>query len=98
MEKNLDLSRYFTALETFKIEHHDEVIKYWKTEKAFDNMLKQFKKKEKQIARDAIKSHGSIERYTDEMISNLGHLSEVVDELMRYGKAEADRNHRHESR
>ena len=83
MANNLDLSRYFAALEAFKTQHPDEVIKYWKSEKAFDNMIKQFKKKEKQIARDAIKSHGSIEKYTDEMISNLGHLSEVVEALMR---------------
>lgn len=77
------MSRYFAALETFKVEHHDEVIKYWKTEKAFDNIIKQFRKKEKQIARDAIKTYGSIDRYTDAMIENLGHLSEVVDELIR---------------
>ena len=42
----------------------------------------EFKKKEKQIARDAIKSHGSIEAYTDHMINNLLHLSELVDDLM----------------
>jgi Mg2+ and Co2+ transporter CorA len=77
------MSRYFAALETFKVEHHDEVIKYWKTEKAFDKIIKQFRKKEKQIARDAIKTYGSIDRYTDAMIENLGHLSEVVDELIR---------------
>ena len=45
-------------------------------------MIKQFKKKEKQIARDAIKSHGSIETYTDHMINNLSHLSELVYDLM----------------
>ena len=45
-------------------------------------MIKQFKKKEKQIARDAIKSHGSIAAYTDHMINNLSHLSELVDDLM----------------
>ena len=78
MKENLDMSRYFAALEAFKEEHHDEVIKYWKTEKAFDNM-----KKEKQMARDAIKSFGSIDKYTDAMIENLGHLTEVVEELMR---------------
>jgi len=92
MKKKLNLSRYFTALETFKVEHHDEVIKYWKTEKAFDNMVKQLKKKEKQIARDAMKSHGDVEKYMDEMISNLGHLSEVVNELMHSGKEEFDRS------
>lgn len=83
MKENLDMSRYFAALEAFKEEHHDEVIKYWKTERAFDNMIKQFRKKEKQMARDAIKSFGSIDKYTDAMIENLGHLSEVVEELMR---------------
>ena len=45
----MDLSRYFAALETFKAEHYDEVIKSWKTEKVFDSMVKLFKKKEKQI-------------------------------------------------
>ena len=79
MKENLDMSRYFAALEAFK----DEVIKYWKTEKAFDNMIKRFRKKEKQMARDAIKSFGSIDKYTDAMIENLGHLTEVVEELMR---------------
>ena len=83
MKENLDMSRYFAALEAFKEEHNDEVIKYWKTEKAFDNMIKQFRKKEKQMARDAIKSFGSIDKYTDAMIENLGHLTEVVEELMR---------------
>ena len=46
-------------------------------------MIKQFRKKEKQMARDAIKSFGSIDKYTDAMIENLGHLTEVVEELMR---------------
>ncbi|MCA5959790.1 hypothetical protein LC724_03490 [Blautia sp. RD014234] len=45
MKENLDMSRYFAALEAFKEEHHDEAIKYWKTEKAFDNMIKRFRKK-----------------------------------------------------
>mgnify|MGYP007025979725 FL=1 len=40
MGQNLDLSRYFDALERFKLEHPEEVIKYWKNEKAFDNMIK----------------------------------------------------------
>ena len=29
-----------------------------------------------------MKSHGSIEAYTDHMINNLSHLSELVDDLM----------------
>lgn len=45
-------------------------------------MIKQFKKKEKQIARDAIKSYGSVEAYTEVMINNLAHLSQLVNELM----------------
>lgn len=86
MKKSLDLSRYFAAFETFKAEHHDEVIKYWKTEKAFDRMVEQLKKNEKQIARDAIKRYGDVEKFMDEMIPNFSRLSEIVDELMRSGK------------
>lgn len=92
MDQNLDLSRYFNALQAFKAAHPDEVIKYWKSEKAFDSMVRQFKKKEKQLARNAIKSHGSIENYTDAMIANLKHLTEVVDEMMLIGgKKEAEK-------
>ncbi|MDO5559868.1 MAG: hypothetical protein Q4F95_09765 [Oscillospiraceae bacterium] len=79
---DLNLSRYFEALERFKREHPDEVIKYWKSEKEFDKMVSRFKKKEKQIAKDAVKSHGSLEKYIDEMTDNINHLSQKVDELM----------------
>lgn len=87
MKKSLDLSRYFAAFETFKVEHYDEVIKYWKTEKAFDRMLKELKKNEKQIARNAIKTYGDVETFMDEMIPNFNHLSEVVDELINSSSA-----------
>ena len=82
MANDVDLTRYFMKLEAFKKEHPDEVIKFWKSEKEFDKMVERFKKKEKQIIRDAKKSHGTIESYIDEMSENLEHLSEKVDEMM----------------
>ena len=83
MANDINLSRYFIKLEEFKKEHPDEVIKFWKSEKDFDKMIIQFKKKEKQIIRDAKKSHGTLEKYIDEMCDNLDHLSEKVDNLMK---------------
>lgn len=85
MASDVDLTRYFLKLEEFKKEHPDEVIKFWKSEKEFDKMVSNFKKKEKQIIRDAKKSHGTLEKYINEMSYNLDHLSEKVDELMKNG-------------
>jgi DNA-binding transcriptional MerR regulator len=53
--KEFDMSEYFNALETFKQEHADEVVKYYGSVDEFDKNLENMKSKELEIAKMAIK-------------------------------------------
>ena len=77
--KEFDMSEYFNALETFKQEHADEVVKYYGSVDEFDKNLKTMKSKELEIAKMAIKEFGSIEKYTEAMKNNLNNLPSIMD-------------------
>lgn len=77
--KEFDMSDYFNALETFKKEHEDEVIKYYGSVEEFDKNLETMKSKELEIAKMAIKEFGSIEKYTETMKNNINNLPKIME-------------------
>jgi DNA-binding transcriptional MerR regulator len=88
--KEFDMSEYFKALEEFKEDHTDDIIRMWGSIEEFDKLREQFKDKESEIAKLAIKQYGSIEKYTEAMKSNLNHFSETVDKLSTIKDGAAD--------
>ena len=77
--KEFDLSDYITALENFKNNSTDDVIKYWGSIENFDMFIQKIKDDESKIAKLAIKQFGSIENYTEAMKHNLEHFSELME-------------------
>ena len=89
--KEFDLSDYIAALEDFKTNSTDDVIKYWGNIKNFDMFIQKIKDDETEIAKLAIQQFGSIEKYTEAMKHNLEHFSELMetqltDEVKEIGK------------
>ena len=77
--KEFDLSDYISALEDFKSNQTEEVIKHWGSVENFDMHIQKIKDNEEQVARLAIQEFGSIEKYTKAMKHNLEHFSEIMD-------------------
>ena len=77
--KEFDLSDYIAALEDFKTNSTDDVIKYWGNIKNFDMFIQKIKDDETEIAKLAIQQFGSIEKYTEAMKHNLEHFSELME-------------------
>ncbi|MDE6607794.1 MAG: MerR family transcriptional regulator [Lachnospiraceae bacterium] len=79
--KEFDLSDYITALENFKNNSTDDVIKHWGSIENFDMFIQKIKDDESEVAKLAIQQFGSIEKYTEAMKHNLEHFSELMDNL-----------------
>lgn len=77
--KEFDLSDYINALEDFKSNQADEVIRHWGSIENFNMFIQKIKDDEDHVARLAIQQFGSIEKYTEEMKHNLEHFSETMD-------------------
>ena len=77
--KEFDLSDYIHALEDFKSNQTEEVIKHWGSIENFDMFLQKIKTEEETVAKLAIQQFGSIENYTEAMKYNLAHFSEIMD-------------------
>ncbi len=101
--KEFDLSDYIHALEDFKSNQTEEVIKHWGSVENFYMFIQKIKDDESEVAKLAIKQFGSVEKYTESMKYNLEHFSEImktqlpeeVKEIakqtdMLYGKLTAD--------
>ena len=76
--KEFDLSDYINALENFKSNQTEEVIKHWGSIENFDLFIQKIKDEESEVAKLAIQQFGSIENYTEEMKQNLKHFSEIM--------------------
>lgn len=76
--KEFDLSDYINALEDFKSNSTDEVIKHWGSVENFDMFVQKIKDDEAEVAKLAIQQFGSIEKYTEAMKYNLEHFSEIM--------------------
>ncbi len=77
--KEFDLSDYIEALEDFKNNSTDDVVKHWGSVENFDMFIQKIKDDEAEVARLAIQQFGSIEKYTEAMKYNLEHFSELMD-------------------
>ena len=75
-----DLSDYIDALEDFKCNQSDAVIRHWGSIENFDMFIQKIKDDEDHVAKLAIQQFGSIEKYTEEMKHNLDHFSEIMEE------------------
>lgn len=78
--KEFDLSDYIEALEVFKINRSEDIVKYWGSIQNFELFLEKIKADEEEVAKLAIKYFGSIEKYTESMKYNLEHFSEIMEE------------------
>lgn len=78
--QEFDLSEYFDALEDFKKNSSDAILKYWGGLKNFNLFIQKVKEDEPEVARLAIKQFGSIDAYTKAMRHNLEHFTEIMDE------------------
>lgn len=88
--EEFDLSEYIEALEDFKINQSDVVIKHWGSTEAFDKFIERIKDHESQGAKLAVRQYGSIKKYTEAMKFNLDHFSELME------KGEAMKEHAEE--
>lgn len=77
--KEFDLSDYISALEDFKFDQTEEIIKHWGSIENFDRFIKKIKDDETEVAKRAIKQFGSVEKYTEAMKYNLEHFSEIME-------------------
>ncbi|MDS0524640.1 MerR family transcriptional regulator [Clostridium sp. SHJSY1] len=69
--EEFDMTIYFDALENFKKEHEDMVIKYYGSIEKYNEYIEKFKSSQDKIAKAAIKQYGSIEKFTKSMLHNL---------------------------
>ncbi len=68
--KEFDMSEYYNALEEFKTEHKNIIIKSYGSIDKYDKFIETCKSKEVEIAKMAIKEYGSIEKYVKAMRKN----------------------------
>lgn len=80
--KEFDLTDYINALEEFKQNSTDDIIKYWGNVENFDLLIQKVKEDEPKVAKLAIKEFGSVEKYTEAMKYNLEHFSEIMEQQM----------------
>jgi DNA-binding transcriptional MerR regulator len=77
--KEFDLSDYISALEDFKSNQTEEVIKHWGSIANFDMFIQKIKDDESELAKLAIRQFGCVEKYTEAMKYNLEHFSERME-------------------
>jgi DNA-binding transcriptional MerR regulator len=80
--KEFDLSEYIDALENFKKNSVDDIVKHWGSVDNFDLFIQKIKDDESEVAKLAIKQFGSIEKYTEAMKYNLEHFSDIMDKQL----------------
>lgn len=80
--KEFDLSDYIEALENFRHNSTNDIIRHWGSLENFNLFLQKVKDEEAEVARLAIKHYGSTEKYTEAMKYNLEHFSEIVNEQL----------------
>lgn len=88
--KEFDLSEYIGALEQFKKEKTEEVIKYWGSVDKFNEFIQKVKDDQETLAPIAIKQFGSVEKYTEAMKYNLEHFHELMEQIEDMGGQKDD--------
>lgn len=77
--KEFDLSEYIDALEEFKSNQAQEVVRYWGSIENFEMFVQKIRDDEAHLAKLAICQYGSVEKYTEAMRHNLEHFSEIMN-------------------
>lgn len=91
--KEFDLSDYIKALEDFKRNSANDIIRHWGSIENFEKFIQKVKDDESEVAKLAIKYFGSIEKYTEAMKYNLEHFSEIMEsQLTEESKAIAEQS------
>lgn len=80
--QEFDLSDYIAALESFKSNRTEDVIKYWGKVDNFDMFIQKIKDDEPELAKIAIAQFGSVESFTESMKYNMEHFSEIMEKQM----------------
>lgn len=83
--KEFDLSDYIKALEDFKANNTNEVLKHWGSMQNFNMLIQKIKDDEDEVAKLAIKQFGSVEKYTEAMKYNLEHFSKIMETQLTEG-------------
>lgn len=86
--EEFDMSEYFNALEDFKKDYKDKIIKNYGGMEKYDEFIEKCKLKEDELAKMAIKQYGSIEKYVEAMKKNFG--SEVFTIAEQYDEFKKD--------
>lgn len=81
--KEFDLTDYIEALENFKDNRPDSIIKYWGSIENFDSFIQKIKDDESEVAKLAIQEFGSVEKYTEAMKYNLEHFDEIMEQKLK---------------
>ena len=80
--KEFDLSDYIAALENFKNDSTENVIKYWGNTENFDMFIQKVRDDESELAKIAAAQFGSVESFTESMKYNMEHFSEITEKQM----------------
>lgn len=78
-----DLSEYLEVLEQFRQENAEEIVKQWGSMEKFDEFVGKARENHNEIARNAVKFYGSVEKYTAAMKESLSHFSENMEKMER---------------
>lgn len=79
--QEFDMGEYIAALEDFKAQNEEQVVKHWGSVQKFEEFVQKIKDDESDVAKMAIKQYGSIEKYTEAMKYNLEHFSEIMEQV-----------------
>ncbi|WP_097005929.1 MerR family transcriptional regulator [Lacrimispora amygdalina] len=89
-----DMSEYFKALEAFKMEYKDKIIKNYSGMEKYDELIEKCKLNENEIAEMAIKQYGSIENYVEAMKKNFeSDMFSVAEQIDAFKKDILDDKH-----
>lgn len=69
--KKFDMTEYFNALNEYRQNNSEEIIKQFGSLKSFDEMLTMMRSREDEIGEMAVRQYGSIENYTKAAKKNL---------------------------
>ena len=78
--KEFDMSEYFNALEEFKKEHEERIIKAYGSMDKYNEFIEKCKSKEAEIAKMAVDKYGSIEKYVKAMKKNYNSILFTIAE------------------
>ena len=74
--KKFHMTDYFNALNEYRQNNSEEIVKQFGSLESFDEMLTMMRSREDEIGEMAVKQYGSIEKFTKAMEENLQHFLE----------------------